>query len=238
MTMKTVAIIPAGGAGKRFNKNKADTKKQFIELEGIPILARTLIALSKAPQIDEIIVVVPPGGIDYTRIEIVEKYDIPKVSAIAVGGDTRQESMSNGLKHVAKNIDLILVHDGVRPFVTQKMIGDVIKAAGESGAAITAIRPFDTVKTVDGGFVQSTLKRDGIALAQTPQCFRYSILKNAVSKAEAENFTGTDEAVLVELMGVKALLVEGATTNIKITAPEDLKLAEAILALADADQQT
>jgi len=231
MTMKTVAIVPAGGAGKRFNKNKADTKKQFIELKGIPILARTLTSLSKAPQIDEIIVVVPPGEIDYTKIEIVEKYKIPKVSAIVGGGDTRQESMVIGLGYVPGDTELVVVHDGVRPFVTQKMIGDVTKAAGESGAAITAIRPFDTVKTVKGEYVQNTLKRDGIALAQTPQCFRYAILKNAVNKARAEKFTGTDEAGLVELMGVKALLVEGSSANIKITSQEDLKLAEAILAL-------
>ncbi|VAX14955.1 2-C-methyl-D-erythritol 4-phosphate cytidylyltransferase [hydrothermal vent metagenome] len=231
MTMKTVAIIPAGGAGKRFNKDKAGTKKQFIELGGMPILARTLVTVSKAPQIGEIIVVAPNSEIEYTRMEIVKKYNIPKVSAIVGGGATRQESMMIGLGHAPDDAELVVVHDGVRPFVTLKMIDDVIKAAGESGAAITAIRPFDTVKTVNGGYVQNTLKRDGIALAQTPQCFRYDILKNAVNKARAENFTGTDEAGLVERLGVKARLVDGSTTNIKITSPEDLKQAEAILAL-------
>jgi len=233
--MKTIAIVPAAGAGKRFNNNP-DIKKQFIQLKGIPVLARALINLSKAQAIDEIIVVAPPGDVDYTRVEIVEKYEVLKVSEIVGGGVTRQESILNGLKHVSKNTDLLLVHDGVRPFVTLKMIDDVTKAARESGAAITAIRASDTVKTVEGGYVQGTVAREAIALAQTPQCFRYALLKEAIKKADAEKFIGTDEASLVERLGIKVVVVDGSTTNIKITSKEDLSLAEAILALADEER--
>lgn len=226
--MTVTAIIPAAGAGKRL---KGDKKKQFIELGGMPILARTLINLSDAPQIDRIILVTPPGEADYCRREIVNKYRIKKVSDIVEGGGTRQESVANGLGCVADDTGLVLIHDGVRPFVTTTMISDVIKAAGESGAAITAIGASDTVKTVDGGYVQNTLKRDSIIFVQTPQCFSYNILQKALKRAVDDGFAGTDEASLVERLGVKVRVVDGSKTNIKITSPEDLKLAEAILTL-------
>jgi 2-C-methyl-D-erythritol 4-phosphate cytidylyltransferase len=226
--MKTIANVPAAGAGERL---KADRKKQFIELGGMPILARTLMALSNAPQIDKIILVAPLPEINYCKREVVDKYKIVKVSDIVEGGKTRQESVSNGLRHVADDTDLVLVHDGVRPFVTEKMIGDVINAAEESGAAITAIGATDTVKTVGSGFVQDTLERDRIIFVQTPQCFSYNILKEAIEKAVGDGFVGTDEASLVERLDTKVAIVEGLKTNIKITSPDDLELAEAILAL-------
>lgn len=230
--IKTVAIVLAAGSGKRL---KSDTKKQFVQLGGMPILARALINLSEAQEIGEVIVVAPQSEIDHTRINIVEKYGIVKVSVIVGGGATRSESMMIGLGHVPEDAELVLVHDGARPFVTVAMISEVIKAAIQSGAALTAISATDTIKTVDDGYVQGTLARDRIALAQTPQCFRYAVLKDAVNKAKNENFDGTDEASLVERLGVDVRIVDGSNTNIKITSPGDLILAEAILARHNKD---
>ncbi len=227
--MKVVAIVPAAGAGKRL---KGKTKKQFLILGGKPIVARTLLNLSAANQIDEIILLAPPGEIDYCRENIVDAYEIGKVSLVAQGGATRQESVARGFDYTPEETDMVLVHDGARPFITQVMISGVIEAAADCGAAVTAVFASDTLKEVDNdGVVVSTLARERIVRAQTPQCFRYCLLKEAMEKAEEEGFAGTDEASLVERLGARVRVVEGSETNIKITTLDDLKLAEALLSI-------
>jgi len=224
--MNTWAIVPAAGAGARL---KGKVKKQFLSIGGKPVLARTLLNLSTAPEIDKIIVVAPSREIGRCKREIVEKYGIVKVHGVIEGGDTRQESVGLGFAALPDNVDLVVVHDGVRPFVNGAMISSVVETAAECGAAITAINITDTVKEVKDETVVSTLKRDCLARVQTPQCFRHFILNQAMERALLDRFEGTDEASLVERLNVSVKVVEGSATNIKITTTGDLKLAEALL---------
>lgn len=224
--MKVVAIIPSAGKGERMGQ-----KKEFLLLGGKPILAHTLKPLEDHPQISETILVVDEKSIEKCKREIVEKYGFKKVKEVIVGGEERQDSVYNGLKRVAKDCDIVLIHDGARPFLTEDLITKSIKGAEKHKASVVAVPCIDTIKFAhkEKDMAIETLDREYLWMAQTPQTFRYEIILKAYQKAEEETFRGTDDASLVERMNQPVKIVRGSYDNIKITTPEDLILAEAIL---------
>ncbi len=225
--MKRVALIPAAGMGRRMG---ASMNKQYLLLDGKPILAHTLELFQKADCIDEIIVVVPAEEIEYCRIHVVEKYGLEKVRQIVAGGAERQHSVLLGLLALdCQDDDLVLIHDGVRPFVPLAAVQRSIEIAREHDGALVAVPVKDTVKVIKDAFVAATPAREALWLAQTPQTFRYRIILAAHKLAEAEGFVGTDDSSLLERMSKKVHVVIGDYRNIKITTPEDLLLAQAFL---------
>jgi 2-C-methyl-D-erythritol 4-phosphate cytidylyltransferase len=236
--MKVFVIIPAAGLGSRMApistaKSRRNTpSKQFKELDGVPILVRTLRKFAASPTVYEIIVALRKDEIAGFRAQLEKQY--PEVLAkrlqIVVGGEHRQNSVANALASVAAEPDdLILVHDAVRPFVTPEIIAQVIDGAQKHGAAIAGWPAVDTVKQVDrtatGALITATIPRESVVMAQTPQGFRYSILKKVFDDA-ADGFLGTDEASLIERAGQPVAVVMGSPRNIKITTPADMELAE------------
>jgi 2-C-methyl-D-erythritol 4-phosphate cytidylyltransferase/2-C-methyl-D-erythritol 2,4-cyclodiphosphate synthase len=225
--MKTVAIIPAGGMGKRL---KSRVAKQYLELNQLPILVNTLQVFQKAKTIDEVILVLPSGDMVSARKVLIDQYGLNKVTKIVAGGKERQDSVRNGLAAVNNKCDLILVHDAVRPFVTEKMIREVVAAAKVAGAASVGVKAKDTIKeTGKDKVVTITIPRNNLWITQTPQAFKLQTLKKAYKKAYDEKFYGTDDASLVERMGIKVKMVAGSYDNIKITTPEDLEMARALI---------
>jgi 2-C-methyl-D-erythritol 4-phosphate cytidylyltransferase len=209
----------------------AGSNKQYLLLDGMPILARTVAAFEAAPFIDGIYLVSPEQEIPFCRSEVVDRYGFSKVRAIVPGGAERQHSVCNGLDAMADAVDddLVLIHDGVRPFVSQEMLQAAADAAREHGASVVAVPVKDTVKVVKGGVIAETPPREELWLAQTPQAFRYGLIRDAHARAKAEGYLGTDDASLVEHQGGEVRIVTGDYRNIKITTPEDLVLAEAFL---------
>ena len=223
---RTAAIIPAGGIGSRMG---LDIPKQFYELDSRPILAHTLLVMENCPAISVIIVAVPPDFIGQTK-KIVIDYKIDKITEIVAGGKLRQDSVKAGLALVPDDIDYVAVHDGARPFVSCSIITSCIAAAQECGAALAAVPAGDTMKEVDDfGMVVRTVDRKKIQLAQTPQVVRVSLLRQAFKIAEKDNFIGTDEASFLEHIKAPVKIVNGSEKNIKITRPDDLLLAQALL---------
>jgi len=224
---KVFAIIPAAGSGSRLG---GKVKKQFLPLKGKPIIVHTLQRFEHCSDVDEIIVAVPES--DIVEIEaLLTRYRIHKVSKAIVGGQKRQDSVRNALQRITpRDSDIILVHDAVRPFVDSKKISQVVKAAKEFKAAVLAVQPKDTIRrSAGGGYFDQTLDRTALWLVQTPQAFKAHLLLKAYEKAYEDRFYSTDEAALVERMGIKARIVEGSYDNIKITTPEDLELGVLIL---------
>ena len=221
--MSVCAIVPAGGLGTRMG---GTVPKQFQNLSGKPILYYTLKALQDSGLISELILVVPKKEYDNACNHWLGKPEI--VTKVVVGGLKRQDSVYNGFCEVSQKSEIVLVHDGVRPFLSHKLIRETINAAREYGAAITGIPVSDTIKRVDAssGLVSETLERDNLWRVQTPQAFQYKILKEAFKKANSENFYGTDEGALIEHFGAPVKVIEGSEKNIKITRPEDLELSE------------
>ncbi len=225
--MKTVAIIPAGGVGRRMGDG---IPKQYLPLAGIPIIVHTLKAFQYSPVIDEIFLVVPEGDIPEVRQEIVERYGLSKVGLILPGGKERQDSIHNALQHVGDDHEIVVVHDGVRPFVSRDLISRAVEAAREFGAVTIGVPVKDTVKEVTAeGWVKKTVVREGLWLTQTPQAFHRSIILDAYEKAGAEGFYGTDDASLVERMGIAVRMIPGDCNNIKVTTPEDLLLGDLVI---------
>lgn len=225
--MKVSVILPAAGLGTRMGKT---AKKQFLQLEGAPILVHTLRRFSGIESIGEIIVACRAEDMDDVR-GMLKGVDLSKPVRLVEGGDSRQESVEHALATVSGDVDLVAVHDAVRPFADEAMIRKVIAEAAEHGAAIVGIVPVDTVKQVHLTKIQTTISRDRLVLAQTPQVFRTSLLKQAFAKAHADAFIGTDESSLVErLDAVEVHVVPGSDRNIKITRPTDLDLARHFLA--------
>ena len=223
---KTAVIVVAAGRGTRMNHA---VPKQFLPLEGKPILAHTLLNLAKIPEVDSITLVVNEDRIQWCKETIVNKYNIKKVEGIIGGGSTRGKSVLNGLMSLDKQTEIVAIHDGVRPFVGESLFKNIIKQAEEFGAAICAIPLRDTLKKIDKeNEVKSTYDREGFWLVQTPQAFRYSLILKAYEKAEKDGFQATDDAAIVERLPHPVKIVEGSPLNIKITTPEDLVLAEAI----------
>jgi 2-C-methyl-D-erythritol 4-phosphate cytidylyltransferase len=240
--MKVIAIIPAAGLGTRMTsapgakERKTASSKQFMELNGTPVLIHTLREFAQSSQIDEIIVALRKTEIEPFRSRLQgESPDIRNRDIVLLeGGNNRQQSVANALAATAASADdVVLVHDAVRPFVTQEIIHDVIAAASKYGAAITGMPAVDTVKqverTAEGAIIKATIPREKIVMAQTPQGFRYEVLKKAFDEAIADGFVGTDEASLVERLGHQVAVVMGSLQNIKITTPADLELAEFFL---------
>jgi 2-C-methyl-D-erythritol 4-phosphate cytidylyltransferase len=239
--MKVVVIIPAAGLGTRMApaqspKSKKALSKQFTELGGAPILIHTLRKFSDCPEVSEIYIALRKNEISGFRslLEAAGK-EIPKKKVLLVeGGEHRQESVGRALAAVsAAPDDIVLVHDAVRPFVTEQIIQDVIRAAQKYGAAIAGMPAFDTIKqverTAEGAVITATISRERVVLAQTPQGFRYDVLKKAFDEAAVDDFMGTDEASLVERSGHEVAVVMGSPRNIKITTPADMQLAEFFL---------
>lgn len=207
-----------------------DINKQYVEVCQIPLLARTLKVFQNSSLIDEIILVVNKDDFIYCKQEIVDRYDFTKVKSMVTGGSTRQDSVRNGLKEVSNQTEIVLIHDGARPFIKESSIAESISAAYEYGASCVAVPVKDTIKRADSsGFVEETPDRSQLWQIQTPQAFKYNLILDAHNKALEDGFYGTDDAVLVERLGHKLKLVMGSYNNIKITTMEDLLLAEAII---------
>ena len=231
-------IVPAAGLGTRMvsaprAKAKPTATKQFTELGGVPILIHTLRKFAVSPEISEICIALRANEIEgfRGRLEKDAKDILQKKIHLVEGGEHRQQSVANALDAVsASDDDIVLVHDVVRPFVTEEIIHDVIRAAQKYGAAIAGVPAVDTVKqverTADGALITATIPRERVVMAQTPQGFRYDVIKKAFDEAAADGFLGTDEASLVERSGHAVAVVMGSPRNIKITAPADMELAE------------
>lgn len=211
----------------------AGINKQYLLLDGKPIVAHTITLFENAPFVDDIYLVIPEPEIPYCREHVVERYGFSKVRLIVPGGAERQHSVLNGLRAIqdAQDDDLILIHDGVRPFVPVHVLEKALEMARDHDGALVAVPAKDTVKTVVDGIITGTPPRESLWLAQTPQAFRYGVIRAAHEIAEAEGFLGTDDATLVERLGKDIHVVLGDYRNIKITTPEDLILAEAFLKL-------
>lgn len=230
--MKVIVIIPAAGLGSRMagpatGKGPA---KQFTEVNGVPVLIHTLRKFADAPGVTEIVVALRKQEAESFAPRLKQE-KLSKPTRIVEGGEHRQESVANALASIkAAPDDLVLVHDGVRPFVEQETIAKVIDAADRHGAAIAAVPAVDTIKQVDrtseGAVVNATIPREHIVLVQTPQGFRFGLLKRAFEEATRDGFTGTDESSLIERMGEQVWVVMGSPRNMKITTPSDLELAE------------
>ena len=227
MKAKVIAIIVAAGKG---NRMRGSVRKQYIALDGIPILGRTLNIFDSCSQVNQIIVVVPDEDLDFCRNEILTPAKLQKDVNLIAGGLERQDSVYNALKIIEPDEGIVIIHDGVRPFVRQKHLVDAINGAEEFGACILGIPAFDTVKKVNpANEIIETHKRDTLWLAQTPQVFEVKLIKKAHEKAKQEGFMGTDDASLVERLGEAVKIIPGSRSNIKITNPEDLNLARAII---------
>ncbi|MFZ0772074.1 MAG: 2-C-methyl-D-erythritol 4-phosphate cytidylyltransferase [Candidatus Sulfotelmatobacter sp.] len=248
--MKVVVIIPAAGLGTRMapmpvgakGKQKAPPSKQFTELGGTPILIHTLRTFASVDAVSEIWIALRENEIAgfHARLESEAKDVLSKKVELVVGGEHRQQSVESALNAVAAAADdIVLVHDAVRPFVTHEIIQEVIEAAAKYGAAIAGLPAVDTVKqverTAEGALIKATIPRAGIVMAQTPQGFRYGVIKKAFDEASADGFLGTDEASLVERSGHDVAVVMGSPRNIKITTPADMELAEFYLKTANTD---
>lgn len=208
-----------------------DTPKQFLSLGGVPILERTIAAFHSLRGIREIVLVVPAGSLSRTRA-LVRRAGFRKVTDVVEGGEDRQASVFNGLKRCSFRSGVVLVHDAVRPLVGRRTIMSVIRAAGRYGAAVAGVPVKDTIKIESQGrpgFYARTLRRDELWAVQTPQGFLFPLLWDAHRKARSSGFIGTDDASLVERMKTPVRIVRGTETNIKITTPEDRKLAEFLI---------
>ena len=224
---KCTVVIAAAGIGKRMG---ADRPKQFLEIKDKPVLYYTINAFEKNRSVDSIVIVTGVENIEFCSKEIVEKYDFKKVKAIIEGGKERQNSVHNALNALNYDTDIVLIHDGARPFVMQEDIDKVISFSHKYDGAVLAVKSKDTVKVADeNGFVKGTPDRKFLWNIQTPQGFSYSLLKEAYDKAASDGFIGTDDSSLVERLGKRVKLVEGHYTNIKITTKDDLLAAESIL---------
>jgi 2-C-methyl-D-erythritol 4-phosphate cytidylyltransferase len=237
--MKVTVIIPAAGLGTRMaplprgKSGEVALSKQFTELGGTPILLHTLRKFAACPEVSGISVALRANEIDgfRKRLEKEVRDVLQEKIQLVAGGEHRQHSVANALAAIsAVEDDVILVHDAVRPFVTAEIIRGVIHAAQKYGAAIAGFPAVDTVKLVDrtaeGAVITATVPREKVVMAQTPQGFRYSVIKKAFDEATADGFLGTDEAALVERSGHPVAVVMGSPRNIKITTPADMELAE------------
>jgi len=227
---KTVAIVPAAGAGVRMG---TDLPKQYLRLEDRPILAVTLEALQKCPLVDAIVLVVPAEDVPYCQNEIVRKFHIFKVEKVVPGGKLRQDSVRLGLESLNGQYDMVLIHDGVRPMVKPDLVKSVIQAALRHRAAIAALPAKETVKAVNHTHqVTATYDREKIWMVQTPQAFYYEDIIKAHREALAQGVTeATDDAFLIEKLGITVTVVPGSERNIKVTTPHDLALAKFLLQL-------
>lgn len=221
--MKVCALIMAGGSGRRMG---GGTKKQYLKIGGREILRVTAEVFESSPLIDEIIIVAGSDDADNVKRLLC---GMDKIKKVVCGGSERQYSVHNGLK-AAEGCDIVLIHDGVRPFVTEGEIAACIDEAKKGGACVLGVPVKDTIKFCDeNGIVKVTPERSLLWAAQTPQCFKYELIRRAYDEAARDGFLGTDDASLAERIGIDVKMVAGSYKNIKITTPEDLVTAEAII---------
>jgi 2-C-methyl-D-erythritol 4-phosphate cytidylyltransferase len=220
-------VIVAGGKGKRMGQ---DVNKQYIKLGDKEVLAVTIEAFDKVDCVDEIIVVVSDSDIEFCSENIIRKYNFRKVKKLVAGGVERQESVYNGLMGCNEETEVVLIHDGARPFVTEKMILDSIEGARSFDACTVAVPVKDTIKIVDEySTIVSTLKRNELFSIQTPQAFKFDLILKGHKAAIKNKILATDDTALIEYMGKKVKIVMGSYFNIKLTTQEDLIFARAIL---------
>jgi len=227
--MKVSVILPAAGLGTRMGRSAPEkggtSRKQFMLLEGSPILLHTIRKFASSPTVSEIVVALRAEDIDWVR-ELLRSESFGKPVRLVEGGDARQQSVENALNALGPETELVAVHDAVRPFIEHSVLDKVFAEAAETGAAIVGIVPVDTVKQVHRNKIRQTIPRERLILAQTPQVFRFDLLTQAFAKAREDGFSGTDESSLVErLEQVEVSVVPGSDRNIKITKPSDMDLA-------------
>ena len=232
--MKVAVIIPAAGLGTRMGRSQPEkagtSRKQFMLLDGQPILIHTIRKFAACPLVTEIMVALRPEDLEWAN-EMLAHGGFRVPVRLVEGGDSRQESVENALAAIAPDTDIVAVHDAVRPFIEPDTIEKVIHEAAESGAAIVGIVPVDTVKQVHKNKIRATIPRDRLILAQTPQVFRFHLLREAFDRAKEDGFIGTDEASLIERLDqTEVSVVVGSDRNIKITKPSDMDLARLFLA--------
>ena len=217
------AIIVAAGKGTRMGDAQ---RKQYLLLAGLPILTRTLVVFDKCEEIKQVILVIPPDDFSYCRKNILNPAGMNKKVILASGGERRQESVLNGLKAVDPDCSIVVIHDGVRPFLRNSQLLACIDGARESGACILGVPAYETLKQANASeHIIQTLKRDDIWLAQTPQAFRYDLIRKAHDRASKEGYSATDDASLVERLGGTVKIIAGSRNNIKITIQEDFEMA-------------
>jgi 2-C-methyl-D-erythritol 4-phosphate cytidylyltransferase len=232
--MKVSVILPAAGLGTRMGRavpEKAGTsRKQFMLLEGSPILLHTIRKFASTPAVTEIVVALRAEEIEWVS-ELLRAEKFGRPVRVVEGGDSRQASVENALATLGNGTELVAVHDAVRPFIEHSVLEKVFAEAEETGAAIVGIVPVDTVKQVHRNKIRQTIPRERLILAQTPQVFRFDLLKTAFAKAREDGFAGTDESSLVERLDqVEVSVVPGSDRNLKITKPSDMDLARLFLA--------
>jgi 2-C-methyl-D-erythritol 4-phosphate cytidylyltransferase len=234
--MNTSVLVPAAGMGRRMG---AAVNKQYLQLGGRPILARTLELFEKHPAIRSIFPIIPADEIDYFEEQILPRTDLTKLGGIVAGGKERQDSVRNGLRQLLLSgiepDSVVLIHDGVRPLFNSTLISTLIDIARLKGGAVVGVPAKDTLKEVEDGLIVATPERSRLWQVQTPQAFRFELLLRAYQQADKDSFSGTDDASLVERIGTQVVMVEGDYRNIKITTPEDLLIAEAFLAAGRED---
>lgn len=219
-------VIVAAGTGSRMKK---DINKQFIKLKNKEIVAHTIEKFYNSENIDDIVVVIREDEEEYFNKNIKEKYGFTNIK-VAHGGNERQDSVFNGIKMLKKECDVVLIHDGARPFVTDDIIKKSINKANEHNAIVVGVKVKDTIKVVsDNGNIVDTPNRSYLWAVQTPQVFKYDIITKAYEDAYNNNYYGTDDAMLVERIGYNVKIIEGSYNNIKITTQEDLEFGEQIL---------
>jgi 2-C-methyl-D-erythritol 4-phosphate cytidylyltransferase len=227
----TDALIVAAGKGLRMNTR---LPKQFMKLAGRPILTHTLQAFDRHPEIHRIILVLPDADIDDCCTSLIPQAALKKEVAVVSGGDHRQASVMNGLLSIPDKDGMVLIHDGVRPLVTQSLISACIDGARKWGACIPALEAFDTLKKIhSNGSIEQTVSRERIVMAQTPQAFRLALIRQAHEAAVRNGWLATDDASLMEKMGASVYVIEGSRYNLKVTRPEDLAIAEAYLKIIE-----
>jgi len=225
---QTIAIVPAAGFGERMGGKRA---KQFLYIDGKPIVAITLGLLQQCDLIDRIVVVVPQVYIDYCYREIVERYNLKKVFRVVPGGKRRQDSVRHGIESVANLCKWVLIHDGVRPLITNELIIKIVKAAKNFRAVIAGLPISETVKEVDNhGIILRSVDRNKLWSIQTPQIFRWDDISLAHKEAIKKGWEDvTDDSFLIEKMGLPVNIIEGERQNIKITTPQDLDMARLLI---------
>jgi 2-C-methyl-D-erythritol 4-phosphate cytidylyltransferase len=225
--MMVSAIIVAAGKGQRMHTG---IRKQYLPIAGRTVLGHTLNKIDACEDIDSIYLVVPEEDFAYCRKKVLSPANLRKPAHLVAGGKQRQNSVYNGLEALEQKRGLVVVHDGVRPLIEPQQISSCIAVAQDNGACILGIPAFDTIKRVDdANTIETTINRECLWLAQTPQVFRYNILHRAHRKAITDGYAGTDDALLVERIGYRVKIISGSKTNLKITTTEDLAIAEALL---------
>jgi 2-C-methyl-D-erythritol 4-phosphate cytidylyltransferase len=225
--MSVFVLIPAAGMGRRMG---ATVNKQYLPLNGRPILGHTIALFDQHPLIDKIYVITPADEFELCRREVLEPGNFHKVQNLVPGGAERQDSVRNGLLACAAGPDdIVLIHDGVRPLLQPALIDRLVTEVQERGACLVGVPVKDTIKQVVDGRIEGTPDRSGLWQAQTPQAFRYGQILEAYQRAQQDGFRGTDDASLVERLGQPVTVIAGSYRNIKLTTPEDLLLARAFL---------